>query len=434
VRIFAAALAICAVWPATADALGVRAEDVFVGHDGMTAGVDVHVTTAPGERNDVILQRRGDRLVVTERGAPLVVGDGCTALGADAASCPLPLVLDTGVFVLLGDEADSIVVTVPPPTAVVVFGGAGDDRLSGLAGLNGEAGDDTISGARFADGGAGDDHLTGGPADDRLAGGGGADVLDGGPGDDMLVDETSPDQGPDRLEGGPGRDLLDYGLHQESVVVDLGESDAQVAGTADFVTGFEDVQLGGGDDVVHGTDGRNAIWTGPGDDVIRAGGGSDTIFAGPGRDNVDAGRDFLTDTIACGGGPDLLDAEELDVIRACDVIDLDGADRPATRLQRRGRQVRVVLRCARVTTDCRGDVELRTRGGSVLGRAAFACAADPCAAAAMRIRRRAHPVRVTVVTTFADGRGEAVQHLSLASRRSGRGRVPCRRSRTRRTR
>jgi RTX calcium-binding nonapeptide repeat (4 copies) len=414
VRIFAAALAICAAWPATADALGVRAEEVFVGRDGMTAGVDVHVTAAPGERNDVSLERLGDRLVVTERGAPILVGDGCIALDAGAASCPLPLVLDTGVFVLLGDETDAIAVAVPPPTAVVVYGGAGDDRLSGSAGLNGEAGDDTISGARFADGGAGDDHLTGGPAGDHLAGGGGADVLDGGPGDDTLVDETSPDHGPDRPEGGPGRDRLDYGLHQEPVVVDLGESATQVAGTADVVSGFEDVQLGGGDDVVHGTQGRNAIWTGPGNDVIHAGGGSDVVFAGPDADIVDAGRDFLTDKVACGGGEDLLlHAEELDVIRACDVVHLNGADRPATRLRRRGRQVRVVLRCARVTPDCRGDVVLRTRSGSVLGRAAFACAADPCVTAPMRVRRRAHRVRVTVVTTFADGRGEAVQHLVL---------------------
>ena len=131
----------------------------------------------------------------------------------------------------------------------------------------------------------------------------------------------------------------------------------------------------------------------------------------PGRDNVDAGRDFLTDTIACGDGPDLLDAEELDVIRGCDVVYLDGADRPATRVQRDGPRVRVVLRCARVTADCRGDVELRRRGVS-LGRASFACAADPCRSAWMRVRRT-HRLRITVVTTLADGSGEAVQRLTL---------------------
>ena len=407
-RILLAALVVCGLLPATAQALVVRAEEVFVGHDGMTAGVDVHVTAAPGERDDVLLERIGDRLLVTERGAPLLVGDGCAPVGTDAASCPLPLVLDTGVFVSLGDEDDAIAVAVP--AAVVVYGGAGDDRLSGSAGFSGEAGDDVIAGARFADGGAGADQLTGTPGDDRLAGGGGADVLDAGEGNDTLVDETSPDTGADRLDGGPGRDLLDYGLHQESVVVDLAAAQ-QVAATADSVTGFEDVSLGSGDDVVRGTDGRNAIWTGPGADVIRAGGGSDTVFAGPGRDNVDAGRDFLTDTVACGAGPDLLDAEELDVIRGCDVVDLDGADRPATRLQRDGRRVRVVLRCARVTADCRGDVELRRRGVS-LGRATFACAADPCASAWMRVRRT-HRLRITVVTTLADGTGEAVQRLRL---------------------
>jgi Ca2+-binding RTX toxin-like protein len=414
VRILAAALAVFALLAAPAGALEVHAEDVFVGHDGMTGGVDVRAVAAPGERNDVLVERRDDRLVVTERAAPLVVGAGCVAIGTDAASCPLPLVLDTGVIVTLGDGDDAAIVNVPVPTAVLVFGGPGADRLSGWVGLQGDDGDDTLTGGRFAQGGAGDDQLTGTAGDDYLEGGGGADVLDGGAGDDKLVDETSPDTRADRLIGGRGRDLLDYGFHQEPVVVDLGATDRQVAGTADVVTGFEDVQLGGGDDVVRGTEGRNAILTGPGDDVIHAGGGSDVVFAGPDADIVDAGRDFLTDTVACGGGEDmLLHAEELDVIRACDVIYMIGADRPATRLQRRGRQVRVLLRCARVTTDCRGDVVLRTRGGSVLGRAAFACAADPCASAAMRIRRRAHRVPVTVVTTFADGRGEAVQHLTL---------------------
>jgi Ca2+-binding RTX toxin-like protein len=417
VRIFAAALAICAVWPATAGALDVRAEEVFVGHDGMTAGVDVHVTAAPGERNDVILEQRGDRLVVTERGAPLLVGDGCTPLGADAASCPLPLLLDTGVTVTLGDEDDTIAVAVPLPTAVIAWGGAGADHLTGSGGLYGEAGDDTFAAVQSADGGAGDDHITGGSGDDHLAGGGGSDTLEGGAGNDVLVDETSSDPGTDRLIGGPGRDRLDYAFHMESVVVDLAAAAQQVSGTADVVTGFEDVALGAGDDVVNGTDRPEFITTGTGSDVVHAGGGSDVVYSGPGSDIVDAGRDFLTDEVACGGGEDmLLHAESLDAFRACDVVYLTSADRPATRLQRRDRQVRVVLRCARVTPDCRGDVVLRTRGGSVLGRAAFECAADPCVTAPMRVRRRAHRVRVTLVTTFADGRGQAVQHLSLPRR------------------
>jgi Ca2+-binding RTX toxin-like protein len=69
----------------------------------------------------------------------------------------------------------------------IVFGGAGNDSISGGSNPTGssiraygEAGDDTLSGTQNNDtlnGGAGNDHLTGGFGDDALTGGAGADTF-----------------------------------------------------------------------------------------------------------------------------------------------------------------------------------------------------------------------------------------------------------------
>ncbi|MDA0185070.1 hypothetical protein OJ997_32500 [Solirubrobacter phytolaccae] len=89
-----------------------------------------------------------------------------------------------------GRDGGDVVVNVENAT-----GGAGDDRLSGTAGVNwleGGAGDDVLLGR----GGA--DRLDGESGDDRVDGGAGADQLEGGP-------------GRDRLLGGDGADVLDPG-------------------------------------------------------------------------------------------------------------------------------------------------------------------------------------------------------------------------------
>lgn len=100
---------------------------------------------------------------------------------------------------------------------IVIFGGSGNDKLKvptnlGLAfEIYGGAGDDTITGGSLADildGGLGNDKITGGGGDDLVRGGGGNDMLDGGAGNDLLLGGDGVDQ----LLGGAGRDVLIGGI------------------------------------------------------------------------------------------------------------------------------------------------------------------------------------------------------------------------------
>jgi Ca2+-binding RTX toxin-like protein len=81
-----------------------------------------------------------------------------------------------------------------------VFGGSGNDRLTGNASANvldGGSGNDILIG------GGGNDQLAGGSGNDRLTGGLGIDLLQGDAGNDRLV---ARDRRRDRVEGGGGTD------------------------------------------------------------------------------------------------------------------------------------------------------------------------------------------------------------------------------------
>jgi len=122
----------------------------------------------------------------------------------------------------------------------VLYGGAGDDTLSGLNGndtLYGGSGDDVLMGDNHDDllfGGSGDDVLLGGNHNDRLYGGTGIDTLHGGNHDDLLFgggdgdwlygddgdDELYGQGGGDRLDGGTGSDLVFGGADDDILVWD----------------------------------------------------------------------------------------------------------------------------------------------------------------------------------------------------------------------
>jgi RHS repeat-associated protein len=101
--------------------------------------------------------------------------------------------------------------------AAVIYGGAGNDTISGgdLGNdLFGGAGDDVLTGGRLDDwmfggdgnylsGGAGNDTLNGAEGSDWLEGGAGVDVLKGGGGDDILASGAGNDV---VIEGGSGND------------------------------------------------------------------------------------------------------------------------------------------------------------------------------------------------------------------------------------
>jgi hypothetical protein len=117
----------------------------------------LRVASAPGEANilTVAPSLTEASMIVTDSGAPLVPGPGCT-VGADgSASCSAPVGRAVaGIEVDGGDLDDSVTVAASVP--VTLLGGEGDDRI------------------------------TGGDGDDVLLGGGGADFTDGGRGDDSI--------------------------------------------------------------------------------------------------------------------------------------------------------------------------------------------------------------------------------------------------------
>jgi Ca2+-binding RTX toxin-like protein len=133
-------------------------------------------------------------------------------------------------------------------------------------------------------GGSGDDTLFGDDMANNLNGGDGDDVIEGGLGNDTLI-------------GGVGRDNLIYGGPQ-AVTVSLSITTAQNLGAAfgiDLISGFEDLQSGGGNDSLTGSAGANEFFAQGGADTIIGLAGVDTIFGGEGNDLLigGAGADSL---------------------------------------------------------------------------------------------------------------------------------------------
>lgn len=132
-----------------------------------------------------------------------------------------------------------------------LFGGIGDDTMTGTAGrdtMNGGSGEDVMSGGR------GGDKLSGGGGNDTIAGGGGNDTLKGGGGSDMM-------------KGGGGRDLLVGGASGDSL------------------------HGGNGNDALRGKGGADRLEGAGGNDVLKGGGGKDR-FIFHARDGVDTIVDF----------------------------------------------------------------------------------------------------------------------------------------------
>ena len=161
------------------------------------------------------------------------------------------------------------------------------------------------------DAGDGDDEITGGTAGDELSGFGGDDDIDGHEGDDVLLGGDNddvigvaaagfPDGGDDLTLGGSGADLtqgggdgfdtVSYADHSNSVIADIGDTDAgnasDGAGDQIPIAGLE--KLVGTDDPDDGDVlGAAAI----ADNVFDGGAGPDEIDGGDGEDIVTyAGR------------------------------------------------------------------------------------------------------------------------------------------------
>jgi RTX calcium-binding nonapeptide repeat (4 copies) len=305
-------------------------------------------TAAPGELNRTLVQAAygGSPWTVSDPGAAIVPGAGCTAVDAHTATCTVALTLEGALpsVLMLADAAL----------------GDGDDEIR-LA--QPDAGGRF---ALFADGGPGNDvlnveqgggELHGGPGNDRLLsrsafgisnvldGGGGRDELHGGYGDETLsdgdLDGASGDAGPgpDVLEGGlGGADTVTYRQRTAPVFVDLQrKAPAGARGERDQVRLVRNIIGGDGDDRLAGNRDANEI---------DGRGGRDTLV---GRDNDDSFRN-ADGPISCGEGNDLLlDAVAADYAkRGCETVigrEDSQISSPAYPLRVRPRAVQYGARC-----------------------------------------------------------------------------------------
>jgi Ca2+-binding RTX toxin-like protein len=294
---------------------------------------------ADGERNQVvvtkwIVRQEGDMTGtdVSDDGAQISPGAGCTGSGSRVAHCDGPV---TRIVLLLGDgndwaqtggdnrPGDGITTEVHAGpgddqvhggyTASVLYGedgddsmygGAGDDLLDGGAGqddLYAAAGDDIVLGRDGVDiawGGPGSDRLDGGADMDELfgfnswatgasSGVDGNDTLTGGDGPDYLDGE----QGSDDMSGGADVDTLRYLGRPEALTVTLdGWGGDGAAGEGDLAHADIENLIGGrGDDVLVGNGQANAIDGYEGADVIVGGGGKDQLKGDDGADRIYGG-------------------------------------------------------------------------------------------------------------------------------------------------
>ena len=198
----------------------------------------------------------------------------------------------------------------------VAAGEAGTDAAQ-YAGFGfGYGGNDTINGRAISNdflyGGMGNDQLSGFAGDDFLFGQDGADQLIGGAGIDALFGG----RGNDRLDGGMGRDQLYGGVGNDTYVVDqtadsvrelVGEGVDTVLSTArvyslsrpglEVQTQVEHLTfIGVGDFTGTGNGLANRLTGGAGNDQLFGLDGQDSLIGGAGDDRLDggAGRDFLT--------------------------------------------------------------------------------------------------------------------------------------------
>jgi Ca2+-binding RTX toxin-like protein len=300
-------------------------------------------TGAPGEANDVQMVAPFQvpaTLRISDAGAPLTAGAGCTQIDAHSAFCaedssaPLPLEVATG------DADDSVLLEDFYFRRISVAGGRGDDKLyvssnrGTPAHLDGGAGDDDLTvnlqlGAEpVLRGGSGDDTLSilqavggfeyGEAGNDRLVYRGFTQglnfplVLDGGFGNDTYAFEWQ--FVPTAMVAGSGIDTLDESTADPRALGTLSFDLLSCPGCVNRVIGTAQA------DQITGDFRPQAILGADGDDVLDAGGGNDAIFGQAGDDTITS-RDGKIDVVSCGAGSDTVVADRRDIVsRDCESV------------------------------------------------------------------------------------------------------------------
>jgi Ca2+-binding RTX toxin-like protein len=220
--------------------------------------------------DDVISAGSGDDRVDGGPGGDTMTGGvGSDILDYSARTAPLFLTLAGGANDGEAGEGDNAAGDFD-----VVFGGSGNDRMTGSSIQNilrGEGGNDVLDGA------GANDTLLGGLGDDRLLGGLGGVAIDN-----------------DDLVGEDGTDTADYSARSGALTIDADDDDDDGgAGEGDNVWASTENILGGsGNDSLTGNSSAN---------FLRGNGGTDTLF-GLGGDDVLHVRDANAESPDCGDG------------------------------------------------------------------------------------------------------------------------------------
>ncbi|MEU4620736.1 calcium-binding protein [Actinoplanes sp. NPDC023801] len=244
------------------------------------AGTDVLHTAAKGLQNRVVVTRSGNAVTIDDR-VPVKAGAGCTAVKGDRTRVVCRTTqAPTGVRVLTGDRADSIV-----------------NRSDLAMTADGGTGADTVIGGPQADtlrGGGGKDRIHGYGGDDQLDGGPGNDRLIGGAGDDWIRGVGSRSAGTDRdvLWGGSGIDVADYSAATTPVRADADgvTGDDGRRGERDTLKNDVEGLIGGrAGDRLAGSARVDFLRGGPGNDTLLGYGGADHLAGELGADLLDGG-------------------------------------------------------------------------------------------------------------------------------------------------
>jgi Ca2+-binding RTX toxin-like protein len=281
-----------------------------------------------------------------------------------------------------------------------VHGNGGNDLISGAATATGGAGDDVLTGIQGSvDGGTGTDRIEqpsngpvlGGLGEDTLAidffsnaGGLAADVTFVITNDNLHLAITAPTS----VEANVSTSSL------ERYELDLLDAGTQ---TADFTafSGAIDINGHGGTDIVRAGAGEDFVDGGAGDDQLTGGAGFDYLTGGPGNDTIDV-RDGGVDRVRCGEGTDTVVADPVDVLEACENVQLPA---PETGAITGPKKVKAGVKASYTFSSPTPGATFQCQ---LDGKGAWKSCASPYTLRTKKLKPGKHTLRVRAVTSTPD--------------------------------
>ena len=320
--------------------------------------------------NGVVIGRDKSGRILVNNGHVKTVGGDPTVANTN----------EIDVFGQSGDDTITVNECHGPMPAVHIFGGDGNDKITGGSGadlLFGQAGDDVIKG------GGGNDLLFGGAGNDTLDGGSGDNQLFGEAGNDLMI--WNPGGSSNVVEGGDGNDTAQVNGSNASETFTITANGTRVrfdgASPAPFsldIGTTENLVLhaGGGNDVITAGNGLGSLISltldgGAGNDTITGGDGNDLLIGGSGNDIVSGGRG--NDVAQLGSGDDTFiwnpgdGSDSVEGGSGNDKLLFNGANiNENINISANGARVRFTRDVANITMDLNSieQIEFDARGGA----------------------------------------------------------------------